>query len=320
MVQEDKKIKVTVCVVTHNQEKYISQCLGSIMAQETNFDFEVIVGDDCSTDGTQKIINEFAARYPNIIKPVFHKENIGPCNNLISVYKKAMGEYIAHMDGDDFMLPGKLRIQAEELDKNPDCAMCVHAVKQFDQHNQRYHKFKAKALPKKSDIPFLLMNFPFFAHSSKMFRAEYHKDMKLLTDEFLDCYLHIHHALKGKILYLDDFLGVYRFGVGLSTVINNNNHDYAILKTKMLKLAIDAIEYAGHNGVNEGIINRAKAKVYLRYSYYYLMKRDFNRFRAVLNNSIEAAKLGNVQFLFKCFSKVPWFLFLLARLRLLFIE
>lgn len=315
MKQENGKAKVSVCVVTYNQKDFISQCLESIINQETDFNFEVIVGDDCSSDGTRIIIENFAIKYPNLIKPIFNEKNIGVCNNIIQVYGKAGGEYIAHMDGDDFMLPGKLRIQADRLDQNPDCAMCVHAVRRFDQNRQIYREPKLNNYPKKSDILFLLMNLPFFAHSSKMFRAGCHKGLKLPTGDFLDCYLHIHHALKGKILYLNDALGVYRLGTGISAFINENSCNHFILRNKMTQLAIDAIEYAGRNGIDQDIINKSKAMIYLRNSYHYLMRKDFERFNAILNLSIKTAKVNYIQSIFKCLSKTPHFFYLLGRLR-----
>lgn len=80
--------KVSVCVVTYNQEKYIRQCLQSIVDQETNFLFEIIVADDCSTDGTAAIIRDFYHKYPSIIKSFFHYRNIGPAKNIFFTYKK----------------------------------------------------------------------------------------------------------------------------------------------------------------------------------------------------------------------------------------
>jgi cellulose synthase/poly-beta-1,6-N-acetylglucosamine synthase-like glycosyltransferase len=69
--------KVSVCVVTYNQEKYIGQCLQSVVDQETDFDFEVLVADDCSTDGTRLILHEFANKYPGIVKPILSEVNVG---------------------------------------------------------------------------------------------------------------------------------------------------------------------------------------------------------------------------------------------------
>ncbi|AVH49395.1 glycosyltransferase family 2 protein [Acinetobacter sp. SWBY1] len=88
-------ILVSVCIVTYNQEKFLEQTLQSILNQNTNFQYEVIVGDDCSTDSTRKIIEGFLIKYPNIVVPIFHKVNIGPIENIKSVYKKAKGKYIS---------------------------------------------------------------------------------------------------------------------------------------------------------------------------------------------------------------------------------
>lgn len=74
---KEKVPKLSVCVITYNQKEYIRQCLQSIVDQETDFDFEVIVGDDCSTDGTRAIVQEFARRYPKVVKPIFSEEYWG---------------------------------------------------------------------------------------------------------------------------------------------------------------------------------------------------------------------------------------------------
>ena len=77
MEKTEKKTKVSVCVVTYNQEKYIRKCLQSIIDQKADFDFEIIIADDCSTDNTPTIIQEFYAKYPEIVKPIFREKNIG---------------------------------------------------------------------------------------------------------------------------------------------------------------------------------------------------------------------------------------------------
>ena len=100
----ERRPKVSVCVVTYNQKKYIRQCLQSIVDQEADFDFEVIVGDDCSEDGTREIVQEFVERYPGLVKAVLHEKNVGIVVNYRSVHDLARGEYIAHCDGDDLWL------------------------------------------------------------------------------------------------------------------------------------------------------------------------------------------------------------------------
>jgi glycosyltransferase involved in cell wall biosynthesis len=124
--------KVSVCVITYNQETYIRQCLDSLVSQMVNFAFEIVVGDDCSTDGTREIVDEFVARYPHLVRTNFQPRNTGgSCNNL-EVHAAARGDYVAHMDGDDYALPGKLQAQADALDSDTGCNAVWHAVDFFD--------------------------------------------------------------------------------------------------------------------------------------------------------------------------------------------
>ncbi|RJG05831.1 glycosyltransferase [Noviherbaspirillum cavernae] len=122
MEEIQKKPKVSVCVVTYNHEKYIEQCLQSIVDQEVDFEFEVIVGEDCSTDDTRGILRQFAERYPSVIKPIYNETNLGACKNYIAIQVAATGTYVAHCDGDDFWYPGKLAYQVEFLDNHPEIA------------------------------------------------------------------------------------------------------------------------------------------------------------------------------------------------------
>ena len=127
-----RRPKVSVCVITYNQERYIRQCLQSLVDQQTNFDFEVIVGDDCSTDGTRAVVQEFVERYPGIVRPLFQEHNTGGSRNNLEVHAAATGEYVAHVDGDDYALPDKLQAQADVLDRDPGCMAVWHQVDFFD--------------------------------------------------------------------------------------------------------------------------------------------------------------------------------------------
>jgi glycosyltransferase involved in cell wall biosynthesis len=124
--------KVSVCVITYNQERYIRECLQSLVTQQTNFAFEVIVGDDCSSDGTRAIVQEFVERYPAIVRPMFQPTNTGGSRNNLEVHAAACGEYVAHVDGDDYALPGKLQAQADILDRDHRCNAVWHPVDFFD--------------------------------------------------------------------------------------------------------------------------------------------------------------------------------------------
>lgn len=226
-MQEEKIIKVSVCVVTYNQEKYIRECLQSVVDQETDFDFEVLVADDCSTDGTSGIIQEFAEKYPNMIKPIFHSKNIGPFNNYVSVHKAALGEYIAHLDGDDYWLPGKLQIQKDFLDKNKECNFVVTRIKRLDDKGIfKPDKIDIKKLPPggftRADI---LTLGGIGAHSTKMYRAR-RRTQTYPKFFIVDLFEHIEQIGEGRAYIVgSEPYAVYRENIGMlgsqnSTVVN----------------------------------------------------------------------------------------------------
>lgn len=120
--------KISVCIVTYNQVSYIRKCVESILTQSVNCDFEVIVGDDFSTDGTREVLRELKNMYPDRLSLILHEKNIGPINNYFSVHNLARGEYVAHLDGDDYALPGKLQVLHDYLDEYSDCRIVWHRM------------------------------------------------------------------------------------------------------------------------------------------------------------------------------------------------
>lgn len=129
---------VSVGIITYNHEKFIRQCLEGVMMQQTNFPFEVIIGEDCSTDNTRKIIEEYTERYPGIIKPIYQEVNVGGARNAYEFcYPKLTGKYIAMCEGDDFWTdPLKLQKQVDFLEKNPDCVMCFHRINRVNEKGE----------------------------------------------------------------------------------------------------------------------------------------------------------------------------------------
>jgi len=132
----DKPI-VSICTITYNHEKYISQALDSFLMQKCNFPFEIIIDDDCSIDKTADIIKEYKERYPNIIKANLRQKNVGMFINGFENINKAKGKYIALCDGDDYWIdPYKLKKQVEFLDNNPDFTLVGSRVKLNNQNSE----------------------------------------------------------------------------------------------------------------------------------------------------------------------------------------
>lgn len=128
--QRNEPLMVTIRCLAYNEEKYIRQCLDGFVMQKTNFKFEAIVHDDASTDGTARIILEYASKYPDIIKPIIEKDNLyskhdGSLAQVINNASK--GKYIAFCEGDDYWTdPLKLQKQVDFLESHPDCSLCFH--------------------------------------------------------------------------------------------------------------------------------------------------------------------------------------------------
>jgi glycosyltransferase involved in cell wall biosynthesis len=124
------EIMVSVSCCAYNHEKYIRKCLDGFVRQKTNFKFEVIVHDDASTDNTAEIIREYEKLYPNIIKPIYQKEN--QYSQGISIKKQYMlpklqGKYIATCEGDDWWIDDeKLQRQFDYMENHPECSICTH--------------------------------------------------------------------------------------------------------------------------------------------------------------------------------------------------
>lgn len=122
-------MKLSVCMITYNHEDYIIEALDGIFMQQFNFDYEVIISNDCSTDNTDKIINEYIINNNKgkYIKYYNHSKNIGVVRNSLFALSKCSGEYIAICEGDDYWItPRKLQIQVDYLDLNREYSMVCH--------------------------------------------------------------------------------------------------------------------------------------------------------------------------------------------------
>lgn len=219
---------VSVCVITYNHYNYIRQCLDGIIMQQTSFPFEIIINDDCSTDGTTEIIKEYVTKYPDIIRPIFHEENqySKGVRGMFAKYcfPKARGKYIALCEGDDYWTdPLKLQKQVDFLERNSDYSMaCSDAVIQTKDVELNWSRYSANM-----DIPVedIIINGGLFIQTaSYIYRRE-------LLDNYPSCCkqchvgdypLIIYAALNGKVRWFAEKQVVYRFSMGNSWTAMNN--------------------------------------------------------------------------------------------------
>ena len=122
---------LSVVVSCYKQEAYIAQCLNSIFDQKVNFKYEIIIADDCSPDRTRDVILTEVAQYTGVVRLLFNDINVGAARNYLSLHEQARGKYVAHMDGDDVMLAGKLQSQVDVMERNPECNIVFHRSRYF---------------------------------------------------------------------------------------------------------------------------------------------------------------------------------------------
>ena len=126
---------VSICCITYNHEKYIEETIDSFLMQETDFPFEVVIGEDCSTDNTRKIVEKYKEMYPNIIKLIVSENNVGMQANGQRTMEACKGQYIAGCEGDDYWMDAeKLQIQKDFLESNPEYIICYTDVEAFNEN------------------------------------------------------------------------------------------------------------------------------------------------------------------------------------------
>jgi len=203
---------ISIAVITYNQEKYIAQTLDSIIEQEHGYSYEIVVGEDCSTDGTRSILLEYKEKYPDNIKLLLNEKNYGLIKNYFNVLGNCSGEYIMQCAGDDYWLPGKVRTQIEFMENNSDVGMCYSNIQHLYPNKKRsvtkfYKGFRTiDILIKKHDI---------FAATISLKRnllLKYIDVIRPLEKKWLmeDYPLCLWFAYNSKLYCMDEVLAVYR--------------------------------------------------------------------------------------------------------------
>jgi glycosyltransferase involved in cell wall biosynthesis len=125
---------VSVWITAYNHERFIEEALDSVLSQKTNFDYEIVIGEDCSQDKTREIVLSYKARHPDKIKLFLPEKNLGMHAMFYDSYSLCNGKYIAWLDGDDYWTDdSKLQKQVDFLEQNPQFVMCTHRVHVFDE-------------------------------------------------------------------------------------------------------------------------------------------------------------------------------------------
>jgi len=204
-------MKVSVWMTAYNHDKYLAQCLDSVLDQKTDFDFEIILGEDCSTDRTREIAIDYKNRFPEKIKLFLPEQNLGMMEMDMATWKLCKGEYIALLNGDDYWTDeNKLQTQSDFLDANTDAVMCFHQARVENETDGS--SFETVYLEPGDTMPVesLLRGYNPVMTPTVMIRNILEPPDWYAEMPYGDMTLYFLLAEKGKIKYIDKLMSVYR--------------------------------------------------------------------------------------------------------------
>lgn len=214
------EVKVSICCLVFNHGKYIKKCIDGFLMQKANFAYEIIIHDDCSTDGTIDILKEYEKKYPRIIKVIYETENQYSKGGMqmedLFLYPHAHGEYIALCEGDDFWVdPYKLQRQVDFLDSHSEYGLCYTDFNMYYQNSNRtisdYFKQNPNTRRDYKDVIDFVVNRGFLCPATWLFRAKFVPtpihSFKAIDGSFAD-FAYFLHATKVK--YLEYTTATYR--------------------------------------------------------------------------------------------------------------
>ena len=215
-------IQVSIFMLTYNQEEYIAQAIEGVLMQETFFSYQLVIGEDCSTDSTREICQEYAAAHPEKIKLLLNEKNIGLGANYVKTYAECTGKYVAICDGDDYWTdPLKLQKQVDFLESYADYNLVFTNNESLYPSGEQHSRDISK-VPKNSSFRELVFG-NYIASVTVLFRK---KKLNISLENLIKnlpygdwpTYLWVTKD-GGKIHLLEEVTAVYRKNFGTSTAL-----------------------------------------------------------------------------------------------------
>lgn len=236
--------KVSACIITYNHAGFIRQAIESVLMQQTEFEFEILVGEDESSDGTREIVEAIAAEHPGRIR-VFLRSRADVITfkgkptgrfNLTSTLRAASGDYIALLEGDDYWTdPRKLQRQADYLDAHPECSACFHPVQRIHEDGTRPPQSSLRPRDKTQfTLGEIIAGGFHIPTCSYFFRRGLFGDFPkwYYETEMGDLPLQVLNAQHGSTGFLDEEMAVYRIHAGGAWTAGLHMEDWTADRTR----------------------------------------------------------------------------------------
>jgi glycosyltransferase involved in cell wall biosynthesis len=264
-------MKVSVCMVTYNHEHFIAQAIESVMMQLTDFEYELVIGEDKSTDRTREICLAYQAQYPDKIRVLTPETNLGMMRNFAQTYTACSGEYIALLDGDDYWTSStKLQAQVSILDTNASYSMCFTRAACFNnESNEVLYYLPLK--PREDVTIYDFLQYNPFATCTVMLRK---KSFQCVPDWFDnlkigDWVIYIVTAQHGPAIYISEITALYRLHGG--SIHSHLAQDILFERTLAVYQALEENLDAKYRTA----IQEAKFKTYLGMAFRYFRQHTY---------------------------------------------
>ena len=209
-------MKVSVCMICYNQAEYISTAIEGVLGQTSDYDIELIISDDCSTDNSKSVIESYREKYPTIVRVLTRDTNIGMMPNFIETLSSCKGDYVAICEGDDYWIDSlKIQKQVDFLEANKDYSICFSRVYELSNGVREISSINPWNEEKTFDI-YDIAKGNFIHTPSVLFRNGLINPFPVwfAKSSVGDYVVHMLNARKGLIKYLPEPMAVYRRFVG----------------------------------------------------------------------------------------------------------
>jgi glycosyltransferase involved in cell wall biosynthesis len=255
-------VRVSIFMLTYNQEEYIGQTIESVLSQNASFKYQLVIGEDCSTDNTRSICEKYANENKEKIKLLPSKENLGLINNFIRTFKECDGKYVAICDGDDYWIdPFKLQKQFDFLESNPDYSI-VHTNLNFLYPNGKFHLKNTLGLKKERDFEDLVFENT-IPSVTAFFRNKQHKEESpkwIAKFPYGDWPIYLWTIKDGsRIGFLEDVTAVYRKEIGVSEKLKKRPSDIAKVNLEIVSCIYEDVKFSNKKHIIKKSLEKHKS-------------------------------------------------------------